>query len=132
MSQRKTILSVLLLAAIFLAPEFSKAEISFQPLPAAGINDVLNNLPGPINDFVKNAKDINTTVNSYIGTTPIKSPVSLDQINLTQWLQGALQNSLITSIYSTFIKIIYFIGNLAIWALGFVIDLIKQGLALIH
>lgn len=133
-----------LTALIF--PAQSMAELSFQStMPSsAGVNDILNNLPAPLTNFINSAKDIsnslNTEVGKYIGTSPIQIPNNLNQVNLnqinqlnvTQWLQNTAQNSSLSGIYSIAIKMVQAVGNLALWILGIVADLLRQVLSSIH
>ncbi len=126
-------------AAALLVPGLSSAEISFQPPSSGGTSGIFNNLPEPVNDLIKWAQDINSSLNSqigkYINMAPMQGPVNLNQIsqmNVTEWLNSLLQNSFLSGIYSVVVKILQLVGNLAIWALGVVTDLIRQGLALIR
>jgi len=98
---------------------------------SAGINDILKNLPAPISDLINNAKNISNSFNSGASNAPIQIPTNINQIsqlNITSWLQ----NGSFSGIYSAAIKILQLAGNLALWILGIVTDLIKQGLSLIH
>ena len=130
---------ILSVAVFLLAPELSSAEISFQSPPSDGTSGIFNNLPAPVSDLIKFGQDISNSINGnidkYINIAPMRSPVNLNQIgqiNVTEWLNGFLQNSFLAGIYSVVIKIIQLVGNLAIWVLGLAIDLIKQGLALMR
>lgn len=132
-------LFISLAAATLLAPGLSSAEISFQSQPSGGTSGIFNNLPAPVNDLIKWGRDINTSLNNqigkYINITPIQSPVNLNQIsqlNATEWLQSLLQNSFLSGIYSVVVKILQLVGNLVIWLLGIVTDLIKQGLSFLR
>ncbi len=134
----------MLMAAIFLlAPALSNAEISFQPAAPSqdSVNSFINNLPQPLSDFVKSAKDISSSLNAeigkYVGTAPVKIPTDITQLNLNQtdaanWLQNILQTGFLSGIYSAVVKIIQLVGSIVVWGLGFAADLVKQGLSLIH
>ena len=134
-------LSILAIAVFLLAPGLSNAEISFQPAAPSqdSVNSFINNLPQPLSDFVKSAKDIssslNTQIGRYVGTAPVKIPTDITQLNQTDavnWLQNILQTGFLSGIYSAVVKIIQLVGNIVVWALGFAADLVKQGLSLIH
>ncbi|GEM_PF-4742854 len=127
------------MVALLLTPGLSSAAISFQPPSSDGTSGIFNNLPAPVSDLIKWGQDINGTINSqigkYVNVAPIQSPVNLNQIsqmNVTKWLQSALQNSFLSGIYSMVVKILQLVGNLAIWAFGVAADLIKQGLLLLR
>ncbi len=131
-------LSMLMAAIFLLMPALSNAEISFQSAAPSqdSVNSFINNLPQPLGDFVKSAKDIssslNTEIGKYVGTAPVKIPTDISQLNASNWLQNLLQTGFLSGIYSAVIKIIQLAGNIIIWTLGFVTDLVKQGLSLIH
>ncbi|HUX35701.1 MAG TPA: hypothetical protein VMV71_01550 [Candidatus Paceibacterota bacterium] len=136
---------IFLTVLVFIFPSSSMAEVSFQSTMSSpsGVNDIFNNLnlPAPLTDFINSTKDIGSSLNNevgkYISTSPIKIPSNfsisqVNQLNLTQWLQNAAQNSSLSGIYSIVIKMVKAVGNLALWMLGIVTDLIRQGLSLIH
>ena len=127
--------------AVLILPAQSMAEVSFQSTmpPPAGFNDILNNLPAPLTEFINSAKSIsnslNTELGKYVSTSPVQLPTNFNQVNqlnLTQWLQNALQNNSLSGIYSIAIKMVQVVGNMAIWILGIVTELIRQGLSLIN
>ncbi len=136
-------LSMLTAAIFLLTPALSNAEISFQPAAPSqdSVNSFINNLPQPLSDFVKSAKDISSSLNAeigkYVGTAPVKIPTDITQLNLNQtdaanWLQNIFQTGFLSGIYSAVVKIIQLVGNVVVWGLGFAADLVKQGLSLIH
>lgn len=127
--------------AVLLAPGFSNAEISFQSSQLPTPDGILNNLPQPLNDFVKSAKDISDTVGNqlgkYINTSAFQGPVNvnlnrLKDVSVTQWVHDISQSSLSNGFYQLAVKLFSSIGNLFIWILNIVIELIKQVLSLLR
>ncbi len=124
-----------------LAPGFSSAEISFQSSQPPTTGGILDNLPQPLNDFVKSAKDISDTVGNqlgkYINTSAFQGPVNvnlnqLKDINITQWVQDISQSGPSNGFYQLAVKLFSSVGNLFVWILNIVIELIKQGLSLLR
>ncbi len=132
-------LIVFLTAAALLAPGLSGAAISLQSTPSNSVSGIFNNLPAPVSDLIKNFQDLSNSINSqvgrYINIAPTQGPINLNQIsqlNITGWLRGLLQNSFLSGIYSITVKVFQLVGNLAIWILGILTDLIKHGLSLLY
>ncbi len=129
------------LIAVLLTPGFSNADITFQPAQLPNPSGILDNLPQPLNDFIKSARDIGITAGNefgkYINTSALQSPINvnlnqLKDINITQWFRNIFQIDSSNSVYQLAVKILSSIGNLFIWILNIVIDLIRQGLALLR
>ncbi len=137
----KKYIYLFLLIAVLLMPEFSSAEISLQSSQLSTPSVILDNLPQPLNDFVKSARDIGGMASNqfgkYINTSAFQGPINvnlnqLKDINVTQWFRDIFQINSSNSIYQLAVKILSSIGNLFIWILNIVIDLIKQILSLVH
>ena len=132
------------LIAVLSAPGFSMAEITFQSSPLSqSINPggILDNLPQPISDFIKNAGDIGNMASDqfgkYINGSTLQSPVNINlnqlkDVNVTQWFQNISQNGSSNELYQLVVKVLSLVGNLFVWILNIVIELIRQGLALLH
>lgn len=132
---------IFLSAGALLTPGLSAAALSLGTPSQfnSEITNIFENLPLPLHELIKDAENINSDVNVEIGkyskTAPIQGPINLTQLNnfnLTQWLQNILHTGPLSTIYPIFIKIVNLAGNLAIWIFGLAVDLIKQGLALLH
>ncbi|OGY99023.1 MAG: hypothetical protein A3B13_03425 [Candidatus Liptonbacteria bacterium RIFCSPLOWO2_01_FULL_45_15] len=120
----------LLAVLLMLMPGFSNAEISFQQSQLSNPSGILENLPQPLNDFVKSARDIGVTAGSqfgkYINTSAFQGPIN---VNLNQLKDiDVTQNGL----YQLAVKLFTSVGNLFVWILNIVIDLIKQILSFVH
>ena len=131
------------MVGVFLAPGLSMAEISFQlnTQSSDGVNSFWDKLPQPLSEFIKNARDINNIINDKIGEYAVagstQGPINFSQLNLsqfdpTQFLQSILKNSFLTGLYLILVKILHFVGNLFISIFNIIIDLIRQGLSLLH
>ncbi|MDP3948903.1 MAG: hypothetical protein Q8Q17_03065 [bacterium] len=111
-------------------PGLSIAEITFQTSQLPTPSGILNNLPQPLNDFIKSAKDISIAVGNqfgnYINTSAFQNPIN---VNLNQLKDiDVTQNGL----YQLAVKLFTSIGNLFVWILNIVIEIIKQILSLFH
>ena len=129
------------LIAVLLTPGFSNADITFQPAQFPNPSGILDNLPQPLNDFIKSARDIGITAGNefgkYINTSALQSPINvnlnqLKDINITQWFRNIFQIDSSNSVYQLAVKILSSIGNLFIWILNIVVDLIRQILSLVY
>ncbi|MDO8664336.1 MAG: hypothetical protein Q7K44_02185 [Candidatus Liptonbacteria bacterium] len=137
---KKNIFLFLLISAL-LMPAFSNADVKFQASQLPTPSGILENLPQPLNDFIKSAKDIGITAGNqfgkYINTSVLQGPVNvnlsqLKDINITQWFKDILQINSSNSIYQLAIKLLSSVGNLFISILNIIIDLIKQGLSFLR
>lgn len=132
------------LLAVLSAPGFSSAEITFQSSPSSqsiSPSGILDNLPQPISDFIKSVKDIGNMASDqfgkYINTSALQSPVNINlnqlkDVNVTQWFQNISQNGFFGGLYQIVAKVLSLVGNLFVWILNIVTELIRQGLALLH
>ena len=118
-----------LLAVLFI-PGFSIAEITFQTSQLPTPSGILNNLPQPLNDFIKSAKDISIAAGNqfgnYINTSAFQNPIN---VNLNQLKDIDVTQS---GLYQLAVKLFTSVGNLFVWILNIVIELIKQILSLVH
>ena len=130
------------LIAVLSAPGFSRADFQSSPSSQSiNISGILNNLPQPINDLIKGAKDIGNMASDqfgkYINGSTLQSPVNINlnqlkDVNVTQWFQNIFQNGSSNELYQLVVKALSLVGNLFVWILNIVIELIRQGLALLH
>lgn len=137
MSIIRKIFLLLVLTAVLFPPRLSLGTITFQNQSSGGINTEA--FSPQINEFINGLKDINGKINSkvgqYLNVSPAVSPINFNQINrlnIAQWLENIIQLPVIRDIYPLIAKILQLVGNLIIWILGLVTDLIKQGLAVLQ
>lgn len=134
---------IILAAAAFsvILPGMAIAEFSFQQAQNVSAGGIMDNLPPQLKDAINGIKDISADINNrigkYIGTSPLQSPINvnfnqLENINLTQRIQSIFQSGSSNDVYQLAVKIIQLVGNLILWILNIVIDLIKQALALLR
>jgi hypothetical protein len=88
-------------------------------------NDLLNNLPAPISDFINSAKQIGD--NLYTKSQNL----NINSVNPTQWFDS-INNWFIGVTGISLAGIIKGIGNLIVWVLSVALDLIKWLLSLIR
>ncbi|MBI4085109.1 MAG: hypothetical protein HY432_01200 [Candidatus Liptonbacteria bacterium] len=128
--------SLFLLTALlgFSLPAQSRAEITFRPSPT---EEILNNLPSPLSEFIDSAKNLSNAINSgftkYGDVAPIGEAIDIgkriNQFNLTDLLKNIFENSFITGAYPIFAKMIHFVGSFLAWILDITSQLIKKGLS---
>jgi len=88
-------------------------------------DNILNNLPAPVSDFVNSAKQIGD--NLYVKTQNL----NVNSFNPTNIFNGA-NNWFVGTTGVSLIGIIKGIGNLIVWVLTLVLNLINWGLSLIR
>ena len=124
---KMNMLKVLFLAVIvtifFGSTVFAQTSSNWN-LPKINTDNIINNLPAPISDFVNNAKQIGTNIQTKSSNLQVSSlnPTNVfDGIN--NWFTG------VTGI--SFTNAIKTIGNLMVWTLSSALNLLKWLLSFI-
>ena len=115
---------VLLLSVASASNAALSLDKSTMTIPNFDFSKIFNglSLPGEI-DFTKNTQQINQDVSNL--------PLQKYKTAIEKFISGLGQNNFVRDVYSFFIRIIKFIGDIVIWILEFILVLIRRALSFI-